>query len=379
MIYLDNAATTKVLPEVKQAVMSTIDIYGNPSSQHNLGKQASNILEKCRKEVLEYLGESRGDIVFTSSGSEANNLALQGWYFANRDKPCTIITTKIEHKSILKTCEFLETLGCEIWYVDIDNYGFVDINHLNMLCELCLFAGREFLVSIQGANSEIGTIQDIKTIAKIVYDNGGTFHSDMVQLFPEASPEFDVDMMSVSGHKFGCPKGIGFLYKSSKIDIEPLIHGGGQEFGLRAGTENLPYIAGISKAIDLLKTRMKEYNEQLKEKRDYLKFKLLEIKGSKINGSDIYRLCNNINISFKGIQSDALLAILDGNGICVSSGSACNSGDSEPSYVLKAIGVDKEYIDGTMRITIDNGISYTELDIVATEIADAVNALRMFN
>ena len=168
MIYLDNAATTKVLPEVKQAVMSTIDIYGNPSSQHNLGKQASNILEKCRKEVLEYLGESRGDIVFTSSGSEANNLALQGWYFANRDKPCTIITTKIEHKSILKTCEFLETLGCEIWYVDIDNYGFVDINHLNMLCELCLFAGREFLVSIQGANSEIGTIQDIKTDRKSV-------------------------------------------------------------------------------------------------------------------------------------------------------------------------------------------------------------------
>lgn len=379
MIYLDNAATTKVLPEVKQAVMSTIDIYGNPSSQHNLGKQASNILEKCRKEVLEYLGESRGDIVFTSSGSEANNLALQGWYFANRDKPCTIITTKIEHKSILKTCEFLETLGCEIWYVDIDNYGFVDINHLNMLCELCLFAGREFLVSIQGANSEIGTIQDIKTIAKIVYDNGGTFHSDMVQLFPEASPEFDVDMMSVSGHKFGCPKGIGFLYIRDGINIKPLIYGGSQENGFRAGTENLPYIVGISKAIDLLKTRTKEYNKELEGKRDYLKYKLLEIKGSKINGSDIYRLCNNINISFKGIQSDALLAILDGNGICVSSGSACNSGDSEPSYVLKAIGVDKEYIDGTMRITIDNGISYTELDIVATEIADAVNALRMFN
>lgn len=379
MIYLDNAATTKVLPEVKQAVMSTIDIYGNPSSQHNLGKQASNILEKCRKEVLEYLGESRGDIVFTSSGSEANNLALQGWYFANRDKPCTIITTKIEHKSILKTCEFLETLGCEIWYVDIDNYGFVDINHLNMLCELCLFAGREFLVSIQGANSEIGTIQDIKTIAKIVYDNGGTFHSDMVQLFPEASPEFDVDMMSVSGHKFGCPKGIGFLYIRDGINIKPLIYGGSQENGFRAGTENLPYIVGISKAIDLLKTRTKEYNKELEGKRDYLKYKLLNIKGSQMNGSASYRLCNNINISFKGIQSDALLAILDGNGICVSSGSACNSGDSEPSYVLKAIGVDKEYIDGTMRITIDNGISYTELDIVATEIADAVNALRMFN
>ena len=379
MIYLDNAATTKVLPEVKQAVMSTIDIYGNPSSQHNLGKQASNILEKCRKEVLEYLGESRGDIVFTSSGSEANNLALQGWYFANRDKPCTIITTKIEHKSILKTCEFLETLGCEIWYVDIDNYGFVDINHLNMLCELCLFAGREFLVSIQGANSEIGTIQDIKTIAKIVYDNGGTFHSDMVQLFPEASPEFDVDMMSVSGHKFGCPKGIGFLYIRDGINIKPLIYGGSQENGFRAGTENLPYIVGISKAIDLLKTRTKEYNKELEGKRDYLKYKLLNIKGSQMNGSASYRLCNKINISFKGIQSDALLAILDGNGICVSSGSACNSGDSEPSYVLKAIGVDKEYIDGTMRITIDNGISYTELDIVATEIADAVNALRMFN
>ena len=161
-------------------------------------------------------------------------------------------------------------------------------------------------------------------------------------------------MMSVSGHKFGCPKGIGLLYKRDGVNIEPLIHGGNQEFGLRGGTQNLPYIVGMSKAVNLLTTRIEEYNKELEGKRDYLKYKLLNIKGSQMNGSASYHLCNNINISFKGIQSDTLLAILDGKGICVSSGSACNSGDSEPSYVLKAIGVDKEYIDGTIRITIDN-------------------------
>ena len=377
MIYLDNAATTKVLPEVKQAVMSTIDIYGNPSSQHNLGKQASNILEKCRKEVLEYLGESRGDIVFTSSGSEANNLALQGWYFANRDKPCTIITTKIEHKSILKTCEFLETLGCEIWYVDIDNYGFVDINHLNMLCELCLFAGREFLVSIQGANSEIGTIQDIKTIAKIVYDNGGTFHSDMVQLFPEASPEFDVDMMSVSGHKFGCPKGIGFLYIRDGINIKPLIYGGSQENGFRAGTENLPYIVGLNTALHSLNFNNKYTDAQclILDTRLALTYELLEIPDCQLNGHAICRLTNNINISFKGVKGTDLATLLNDRGIYISTGSACNSGINEPSYVLKAIGVSDDYIDGTIRLTVNN-LTDDDIGYVTRAIKECVEMLR---
>ena len=323
------------------------DFYGNPSSHHFSGHTAHKVLDDSRHNIADYIGCEDNEIIFTASGSEANNMALKGFYFDNLDYHVTIITTA----------------------------------QLEKLCKECYDNNEPFLVSIQFANNEIGAVQPIKHLSDIVHKYGGIFHTDAVQAFSEYHinvKEYGIDMMSVSGHKFGCPKGIGFLYKNSKVDIEPLIHGGGQEFGLRAGTENLPYIAGISKAIDLLTTRMEEYNEQLNEKCDYLKYKLLEIKGSKINGSDVYRLCNNINISFKGIKSDALLAILDGKGICVSSGSACNSGDSEPSYVLKAIGVDKEYIDGTIRITIDNDISYAELDIVATEIADAVNALRMF-
>ncbi len=377
MIYLDNAATTKVLPEVKQAVMSTIDIYGNPSSQHNLGKQASDILEKCRAEALEYLGESKGNIIFTSSGSEANNLALQGWYFANKDKPCTIITTKIEHKSILKTCEFLETLGCEILYVNIDDYGFVDINNLNMICELCFFAGREFLVSIQGANSEIGTIQDIKTIAKIVYDNGGTFHSDMVQLFPEAPPKFDVDMMSISGHKFGCPKGIGFLYIRDGINIKPLIYGGGQENGFRAGTENLPYIVGLNAALHSLNFNNKYTGAQglILDTRLALTDELLEIPDCQLNGHAICRLNNNINISFKGIKGADLATLLNDRGIYISTGSACNSGINEPSYVLKAIGVSDDYIDGTIRLTVNN-LTNDDIVYVTSAIKECVEMLR---
>lgn len=382
MIYLDNAATTKVSPQIQEYINGIArDFYGNPSSHHFSGHMAHKVLDYSRHNIADYIGCEDNEIIFTASGSEANNMALKGFYFDNLDSPVTIITTAIEHKSILNTCGFLERIGCNIKYLDVNMFGMVKSEQLEKLCKECYDNNEPFLVSIQFANNEIGAVQPIKHLSDIVHKYGGIFHTDAVQAFSEYHinvKEYGIDMMSVSGHKFGCPKGIGLLYKSSKVDIEPLIHGGGQEFGLRAGTENLPYIAGISKAIDLLTTRTKEYNKELEGKRDYLKYKLLNIKGSQMNGSASYRLCNNINISFKGIQSDALLALLDGKGICVSSGSACNSGDSEPSYVLKAIGVDKEYIDGTIRITIDNDISYAELDIVATEIADAVNALRMF-
>ena len=382
MIYLDNAATTKVSPQIQDYINGIAkDFYGNPSSHHFSGHMAHKVLDDSRHNIADYIGCEDNEIIFTASGSEANNMALKGFYFDNLDSPIAIITTAIEHKSILNTCEFLKRIGCNIKYLDVNMFGMVKSEQLEKLCKECYDNNEPFLVSIQFANNEIGTIQPIKHLSDIVHKYGGIFHTDAVQAFPEYHinvKEYGIDMVSVSGHKFGCPKGIGFLYKSNKVDIESLIHGGGQEFGLRAGTENLPYIAGISKTVDLLKYRSADYYNVLSAKRDYLKYKLLEIKGSKINGSDVYRLCNKINISFKGIQSDALLAILDGKGICVSSGSACNSGDSEPSYVLKAIGVDKEYIDGTIRITIDNDISYAELDIVATEIADAVNALRMF-
>lgn len=357
------------------------DFYGNPSSHHIGGHTAYKILDDSQHNIADHIGAHDNEIIFTSSGSEANNMALKGFYFANMNMPVTIITTKIEHKSILNTCDFLEKIGCNIKYLDVNMFGVVKSEQLERLCKECYDNEEHFLVSIQFANNEIGTVQSIKHLSDIVHKYGGIFHTDAVQAFSEYHidiKEYGIDMMSVSGHKFGCPKGIGFLYKRDGVDIEPLIHGGSQEFGIKAGTENLPYVVGMSRAVDLLKMRTKEYNKELEEKRDYLKYKLLNIKGSQMNGSASYRLCNNINISFKGIQSEALLALLDSKGICASSGSACNAGNTEPSYVLNAIGVDKEYIDGTIRITIDNDISCNELDFVAKEIKDAVSALRMF-
>lgn len=378
MIYLDNAATTQVLPCVKKAISETVEMFGNPSSLHNAGADSSKLIEEARHTIADYIGANDNEIYFTSSGSEANNMALKGFCFAEYNKPTTIITTPIEHKSVLKSCVFLQEIGCRVKYVGIDKYGLVNLNDLDILCRNSLVDGDRVLVSVQFANNEIGTVQLIKEISEIVHKYNGIFHTDAIQAFPEIQMNVNnlgIDMMSVSGHKFGCPKGIGFLYKRNGVEIKPLIHGGGQEFGLRAGTENIPYIVGLKRAVESLS----ETNVQkVREMRDYFIESLLQIDDCVINGSMTDRLVNNISISFKGVDAEALLLLLDTKGICISSGSACNSREKEVSYVLKAIGVDEDYIHGTIRISLSENTTYTEIDTAVEEIKNYINALRLF-
>ena len=379
LIYLDNAATTKVLPEIQDYINGTMrDFYGNPSSIHFKGVLSKKFIDDSRHIVAEYIGANDNEIIFTSSGTEANNMALKGFYYEFINKPVTIITTVIEHKSILNTCEFLSKLGCNIKYLAVDSDGYISLIQLNNVCKECFEKNEFFMASIQFANNEIGTIQHIKDISEVVHKYGGILHTDAVQAFPEIKidvNEYGIDMMSVSGHKFGCPKGIGFLYIRNGINIEPLLHGGKQEFGLRAGTENIPYIVGIRKAVEILRNKS---NKDLYDKRNYLCEKLFYIKDCRLNGSVVDRLANNISISFKDVDAESLLVLLDSKGIYVSSGSACNSGSSELSYVLKAINVPDEYIGGSIRISVCDDITYVELDIVADEILNCVESLRMF-
>ena len=378
LIFLDNAATTQGSPHIERVIVDAMNVYGNPSSLHSSGTNSSKIIDRARHTIAGYIGADDNEVYFTSSGSEANNMALKGFYFAEYNKPTTIITTPIEHKSVLKSCVFLQNIGCNVKYVSVDKYGFINLKELEALWQINTAIGNRILVSVQFANNEIGTIQHIKEIGEVVHRYNGVFHTDAVQAFPEIKIDVNkhgIDMMSVSGHKFGCPKGIGFLYKRSGVSIESLIHGGSQEFGLRAGTENIPYIAGLNRAIEALS----EYDVQkVKEMRDYMIENLLRIGDCVINGSMTDRLANNISISFKGIDAEALLLLLDTKGICISSGSACNSHINEPSYVLKAIGVDEDYIYGTIRISLSENITYTEIDTAVEEIKNYINALRLF-
>lgn len=243
-IYLDNAATTKIRPEVRDIIDTALELYGNPSSLYTIGQTSKRVIDESRNIIAKHINCADNEIIFTSSGSEADNLALKSFYFAHIND-CTIITTTIEHKAIINSCGFLERLGATIQYVNVDSFGQVDLTELDRLCRN---AKGKLLVSIQYANNEIGTIQDIKAISEIVHKYNGILHTDAVQAFPEIQIDvrkLGTDMMSVSGHKFGIPKGIGFLYKNRDVEIEPLIHGGQQEYELRAGTENIAYIVGI--------------------------------------------------------------------------------------------------------------------------------------
>lgn len=374
-IYFDNAATTQVNPIVANVIQDTMQAYGNPSSLYSIGEQAKSIVDYSRHTIAKHINAKNNEIIFTSSGSEANNLALKGFYFAHMGD-CTIITSVVEHKAILNSCAFLEHLGANIKYVFVDSQGLINMEELESLCKNVTGS---LLVSIQFANNEIGTIQNIKDIADIVHKYNGVFHTDAVQAFPETQIDVNalgIDMMSISGHKFNVPKGIGFLYKRNNVKIEPLIHGGQQEYGLKAGTENVPYIAGLAKGVELL-----DYNliDACKKNRNYLINELQKIDDCIINGSIKNRLANNISISFKGIEGESLLILLNMAGICVSSGSACNSSNMEPSHVLTAINVSDEYIHGTIRLTIGSNIMHNELDCVCEEIKKAVKRLREFS
>lgn len=369
VIYLDNAATTKVLDGVALEVDKYLrEFYGNPSSIHDFGKKSKASLEEAREGIAKVIGAKSNEIFFTSGGTESNNLAIRGIVFANPEKK-HIITSVIEHPSVLEICRDLEKSGYFVDYLSVDNRGIIDIEELRKK-----ISKKTLLVSVMSVNNEIGTVQPIKEIGEICKENGVFFHSDAVQAFMKEKidvEQIDVDLMSFSGHKVNAPKGTGFLYIRNGINLMPLLLGGGQERGFRSGTENLPGIRGLAKAV-LIERDL----ERTKNLRDRLVKEVLKIPGSRLNGSENRRVCNNANFSFYGIEGESLMLILSSDNIFVSTGSACASNKLEESYVLKAIGVDEMYIHGSIRITLDEQITEEDLAYVVGKINGAVLKLR---
>ena len=366
MIYLDCAATTKidenVMIKTKESVMK---YYGNPSSQYSLGKETRKLIENARKEIADYINAKPEEIIFTSGGTESDNLAIKGVALANPDKK-HIIVSNIEHPAVLETCRFLENQGYKIDYLKADKEGLVNPKELEKLIKK-----DTLIVSVMHVNNEIGTIQPIKEIGKICRNKKVYFHTDAVQSFCKVKinvNEMNIDLLSVSGHKVNAPKGIGFLYVRNGVEIEPIQHGGGHERGLRSGTENTPGIIGLAEALKLKR-------ENTKEIRDYMIKEILKIPGSRINGSLKQRVDGNINVSFYGIEGESLMLMLDSEGICVSTGSACNSHKLQHSHVLEAIGVDELYINGSIRMSFDK-LSKQEADFVIEKLNEKVAKLR---
>ena len=353
MIYLDNAATTKTAPEVVEAMLPYFsEYYGNPSSIYELAGASKKAITEGREKIADVLGAKANEIYFTAGGSEADNWALKAAFEAYKDKGNHIITTKIEHHAILHTCEYLEKeRGAKITYLDVDENGVVDLEQLQKE-----ITPQTILISVMFANNEIGTIQPIKEIGQIAREHGILFHTDAVQAFgqvPINVDEYNIDMLSSSGHKINGPKGIGFLYIRKGVKIRSFVHGGAQERKRRAGTENVPGIVGYGVAAQRAARTMAERTAREVELRDYLINRITtEIPYTRLNGDPVKRLPNNVNISFQFIEGESLLIMLDMDGICASSGSACTSGSLDPSHVLLAIGLPHEIAHGSLRLTL---------------------------
>lgn len=376
MIYLDNAATTKTRPEVVEAMLSYFtEFYGNPSSVYTFSAKSKEAVTKAREIIADSLGVKSNEIYFTAGGSEADNWALVAAAEAYEAKGKHIITSKIEHHAILHTCEYLEKRGYEVTYLDVDENGVVKLDELKKAIR-----PDTILISIMFANNEIGTIEPIKEIGAIAKEHGILFHTDAVQAYghvPISADEYNIDMLSASGHKINGPKGIGFLYIRKGVKIRSFIHGGAQERRRRAGTENVPGIVGFGKAVQLAMDEMEERTKKEVEMREYLMEKVLrEVPFTRINGSRTSRLPNNINFAFQFIEGESLLIKLDMAGICGSSGSACTSGSLDPSHVLLAIGLPHEIAHGSLRLTLSEENTMEEMDITADKIKEIVAYLR---
>lgn len=376
MIYLDNAATTKTRPEVVEAMLPYFtEFYGNPSSVYTFSAKSKEAVTKAREIIADSLGAKSNEIYFTAGGSEADNWALVAAAEAYEAKGKHIITSKIEHHAILHTCEYLEKRGYEVTYLDVDENGVVKLDELKKAIR-----PDTILISIMFANNEIGTIEPIKEIGAIAKEHGILFHTDAVQAYghvPISADEYNIDMLSASGHKINGPKGIGFLYIRKGVKIRSFIHGGAQERRRRAGTENVPGIVGFGKAVQLAMDEMEERTKKEVEMREYLMEKVLrEVPFTRINGSRTSRLPNNINFAFQFIEGESLLIKLDMAGICGSSGSACTSGSLDPSHVLLAIGLPHEIAHGSLRLTLSEENTMEEMDITADKIKEIVAYLR---
>lgn len=376
MIYLDNAATTKTRPEVVEAMLPYFtESYGNPSSVYTFSAKSKEAVTKAREIIADSLGVKSNEIYFTAGGSEADNWALVAAAEAYEAKGKHIITSKIEHHAILHTCEYLEKRGYEVTYLDVDENGVVKLDELKKAIR-----PDTILISIMFANNEIGTIEPIKEIGAIAKEHGILFHTDAVQAYghvPISADEYNIDMLSASGHKINGPKGIGFLYIRKGVKIRSFIHGGAQERRRRAGTENVPGIVGFGKAVQLAMDEMEERTKKEVEMREYLMEKVLrEVPFTRINGSRTSRLPNNINFAFQFIEGESLLIKLDMAGICGSSGSACTSGSLDPSHVLLVIGLPHEIAHGSLRLTLSEENTMEEMDITADKIKEIVAYLR---
>ncbi len=376
LIYMDNAATTPVKKEVLETMLPYFsEKYGNPSSIYSLGTQSKVAVEEAREKVAKTIGAKPREIFFTAGGSEADNWAIKGIAYANRKKGNHIITSKIEHHGVLNTCEYLKKQGFKVTYLDVDEYGIVDLEQLKKS-----ITEETILISIMYANNEIGTIQPIKEIGQIAKEKGIYFHTDAVQAIGNVIidvDELNIDMLSMAAHKFYGPKGIGALYIRQGVKIDPLISGGGQERNRRAGTENVPGIVGMGKAIELAYKNINEKNKKLISLRKRLIKGIFDnIDHVRLNGHPTQRLPGNVNISFEFIEGESLLLSLDMEGIAASSGSACTSGTLDPSHVLLAIGLPHEIAHGSLRLSLGEFNTEEEVDYVVEKLVDIVARLR---
>ena len=376
MIYLDNAATTKTAPEVVEAMLPYFtEYFGNPSSVYGFAGNSKEAMTKARETIANALGAKSNEIYFTAGGSEADNWALKATAEAYKTKGNHIITTKIEHHAILHTAEWLEKNGFEVTYLNVDENGVVKLDELKKAIR-----PETILISVMFANNEIGTIEPIKEIGAIAKEHGILFHTDAVQAFgqvPINVDELNIDMLSSSGHKLNGPKGIGFLYIRKGVKIRSFVHGGGQERKRRAGTENVPGVVGYGAAVERAVNTMEERTAKEKELRDYLIDRVLkEVPYTRLNGHRTDRLPNNANFSFQFIEGESLLIMLDMEGICGSSGSACTSGSLDPSHVLLAIGLPHEIAHGSLRLTLSDETTKEDIDYVVEKVKEIVDRLR---
>jgi len=371
-IYLDNAATTKMDGKVVASMLPYFEEkYGNASSQHSIGQEVKNALDKSRRIIARAISSRSDEIIFTSGGTESNNLALKGLFFENYPRKNHIITTKIEHDCILNTCKWLEKRGAKVTYLDVDKEGVVNLEDIEKA-----ITDKTFLVTIIHANNEIGTIQDLDKIGKICKAKNVLFHTDACQSFTKIFlnvKKQNLDLVTLNSHKIHGPKGVGVLYIKRGVKIVPLAHGGGHEQGLRSGTENIPGIVGFATAVNIANSKDVNKMEMLKER---LIKGLLEIENVTLNGPRKNRLCNNVNVSFNNIEGEAVGGYLENKGIYTSTGSACMSHSLETSHVLKALGLPPLKSNSSLRISLSKFITEQDVDYVLDKIPKIVNKLR---
>lgn len=376
IIYLDNAATTPMDSEVLESMLPFMrEQYGNPSAIYSMGSSAKKAVNQAKRRIAAILNAKQEEIFFTAGGTEADNWALKMVMETYRYKGRHLITTAIEHHAILHTCRYLETQGVEVTYLGVDEDGVIDLEELKQAIR-----PDTVLISVMFANNEVGTVEPIREIGEIAKERGILFHTDAVQAFgqvPIDTEEMHIDLLSASGHKINGPKGVGFLYIRSGLELHSMLHGGAQESGRRAGTENVPGIAGMAVAAQKAADNMKTKGAAEMKLQDYLIDKIeREIPYCRLNGHRTKRLPGNVNFSFRFIQGESLVLMLDRKGICASSGSACTSGELNPSHVLLALGRNEEEAEGALRITLSEKNSMEEMEFVVECLKEAVQKLR---